>query len=77
MKISLHLQDWELTTPFRISGHEWVTTPTLAVQVEHKGCYGRGEAQGVFYLDETAESIFEQAETVLPDIRRGITREEL
>ena len=77
MKISLHLQDWELTTPFRISGHEWLTTPTLAVQVEHEGCYGRGEAQGVFYLDETAESLFEQAEAVLPDIRRGITREEL
>ena len=77
MNISLHLQDWELTTPFRISGHEWITSPTLAVQVERDGHYGRGEAQGVFYKDETAESIFAQAESVVSDIRNGITRDEL
>ena len=77
MNISLHLQDWELTTPFRISGHEWITSPTLAVQVERDGHYGRGEAQGVFYKDETAESIFAQAESVVSEIRSGITRDEL
>lgn len=77
MNISLHLQDWELTTPFRISGHEWITSPTLAVQVERDGHYGRGEAQGVFYKDETAQSIFAQAESVVSEIRNGITRDEL
>jgi L-alanine-DL-glutamate epimerase-like enolase superfamily enzyme len=75
--VSLHLEDWELVQPFRISGHEWVTSPTLVVQLFEDGCLGRGEAQGVFYLDETAESLFEQVDAVAGELRRGITREEL
>jgi L-alanine-DL-glutamate epimerase-like enolase superfamily enzyme len=77
MRVSLHLEDWELVQPFRISGHEWVTSPTLVVQLFEDGCLGRGEAQGVFYLDETAESLFEQVDAVAGKLRRGITREEL
>ncbi len=77
MEISLHLEDWELIQPFRISGMEWITSPTLVVQLAKDGCIGRGEAQGVFYLDETAESIFQQVERVVPEIRKGITRDEL
>jgi L-alanine-DL-glutamate epimerase-like enolase superfamily enzyme len=38
---------------------------------------GRGEAQGVFYQDETAESIFEQVDRAAGDIRKGITRDDL
>jgi L-alanine-DL-glutamate epimerase-like enolase superfamily enzyme len=77
MKISAHLEDWELTQPFRISGHEWLTSPTLVVQLSEGDFVGRGEAQGVFYLDETAQSIFEQVDAVAGEIRKGITRDEL
>jgi len=77
MKISAHLEDWELTQPFRIAGGEWLTSPGLVVQLSEDSFVGRGEAQGVFYLDETAQSIFEQLEAVIPEIRKGITREEL
>jgi L-alanine-DL-glutamate epimerase-like enolase superfamily enzyme len=77
MKISAHLEDWELTQPFRISGGEWLTSPGLVVQLAEDGFVGRGEAQGVFYLQETAQSIFEQLEEVIPEIRKGISREEL
>jgi len=77
MKICAHLEDWELVQPFRISGMEWITSPTLVVQVEEDGCVGRGEAQGVFYLDETAAGLFEQVDRITPEIRKGITREEL
>jgi len=77
MKISAHLEDWELTQPFRISGAEWLTSPGLVVQVAEDGHVGRGEAQGVFYRDETARSIFEQVEAVSSEIRKGITREDL
>jgi L-alanine-DL-glutamate epimerase-like enolase superfamily enzyme len=77
MKISAHLEDWELTQPFRISGHEWLTSPGLVVQLSEDGFVGRGEAQGVFYLDETAQSIFEQVDAVAGEIRKGITRDEL
>jgi L-alanine-DL-glutamate epimerase-like enolase superfamily enzyme len=77
MKISAHLENWELKQPFRISGNEWITSPTLAVQLTEDGFVGRGEAQGVFYLDETAESIFEQVDRAAGDIRKGITRDDL
>jgi L-alanine-DL-glutamate epimerase-like enolase superfamily enzyme len=77
MKICAHLEDWELVQPFRISGMEWITSPTLVVQVEEDGVVGRGEAQGVFYLDETAAGLFEQVDRIAPEIRKGITREEL
>ncbi|MCJ7816080.1 MAG: dipeptide epimerase [Xanthomonadales bacterium] len=77
MKFSAHLENWDLTQPFRISGAEWLTSPGLVVQLAEDGFVGRGEAQGVFYRNETAQSIFEQVHEVAGEIRRGITREEL
>lgn len=77
MDFSIHIADWELTSPFRIAGNEWVNSRCLVVQLGEGGCIGRGEAQGVFYLDETAESIFAQAHAVAGEIRKGISREDL
>ncbi len=77
MKISIHIEEWPLVTPFRITGVEWINSRGIVVQLSEDDCLGRGEAQGVFYLDETAESIFEQAESVVNTIESGITREEL
>ena len=77
MDFSIHIADWELTQPFRISNYEWINSRCLVVQLSEDGFIGRGEAQGVFYLDETAESILEQAHAVTAVIRKGISREEL
>jgi L-alanine-DL-glutamate epimerase-like enolase superfamily enzyme len=77
MDVSLHITEWELTQPFRISGHEWINSRCLVVQLSEDGFIGRGEAQGIFYLDETAESIFEQAHEVVAEIRKGLSREQL
>jgi len=77
MDFSIHIADWELTEPFRISGNEWINSRCLVVQLVEDGFIGRGEAQGVFYLDETAESIFEQAHAVAGEIRKGISRQQL
>ncbi len=77
MKFSAHLEDWEMKQPFRISGAEWLTSQGLVVQLGEDGFVGRGEAQGVFYRDETAQSIFEQVHAVAGEIRKGITRQEL
>ena len=77
MHFSIHIADWELTEPFRIAGDEWINSRCLVVQLGEDGCVGRGEAQGVFYLDETAESIFAQAHGVADEIRKGISREAL
>ncbi|MGB5486828.1 MAG: N-acetyl-D-Glu racemase DgcA [Lysobacterales bacterium] len=77
MDFNIHITDWVLTQPFRISGFEWINSRCLVVQLGQGGFVGRGEAQGVFYLDETAESIFEQTHAVAAEIREGISREQL
>jgi L-alanine-DL-glutamate epimerase-like enolase superfamily enzyme len=77
MDFSLHITDWKLTQPFRIAGHEWTTSQCLVARLGQDGFTGYGEAQGVFYLEETAESIFEQAHAVADEIRKGISRQEL
>ncbi len=77
MKLSVHLEEWELIRPFRISGAEWKTSPGVLVHLSDDGHSGRGEAQGVFYLEETAQSIFEQIHNIADTIRSGISRIEL
>ncbi|MEJ8566920.1 N-acetyl-D-Glu racemase DgcA [Elongatibacter sediminis] len=77
MKYSAHLEEWEMQQPFRITGSEWTHSRGLVVQIAQDGYLGRGEAQGVFYLGETAESLFEQAESVASEIEKGIDREAL
>jgi L-alanine-DL-glutamate epimerase-like enolase superfamily enzyme len=77
MKISVHIEEWQLTQPFRISNYEWINSRGIVVQLAEGGYLGRGEAQGIFYLDESAESIFEQVHDVADQIRKGISRQEL
>ena len=77
MKFSAHLENWELTEPFRIAGSEWRTSASLVVQLSEGGHTGRGEAQGVFYMQETAQSIFEQVHEVANIISSGISRKDL
>ena len=77
MKLSVHIEEWELMQPFRISNFEWVNSRGIVVQLGENGCVGRGEAQGVFYLDEDADSLFAQVHAVADELRRGLSREDL
>ncbi len=77
MDVSFHIADWELTQPFKIAGNEWINSRCLVVQLGENGFVGRGEAQGIFYMDETAQSIFEQAQALAAELRKGISRDEL
>jgi len=77
MKFNLHLTDWNLIQPFHIANKVWDTSPCLVVELSENGHIGRGEAQGVFYQNETAKSIYAQADAVAAEVRRGISREQL
>ena len=77
MKLTATIEDWELLRPFRIAGAEWLSSPTLLVELEADGHRGRGEAQGVFYLGETAESIYRQVDAARAEIEAGIDRSRL
>jgi L-alanine-DL-glutamate epimerase-like enolase superfamily enzyme len=77
IRFSAHLEDWELRRPFRIAGAEWRSSPTLVVQLESGGVTGQGEAQGVYYLDETCDSMLAQVEQLADQVSRGLNRAEL
>jgi len=74
MKVSAHIEEWDLKKPFRISGMEWTSTRSVVVQIGGDGCIGRGEAQGVIYTGETVETIIAQVYDVIDSMRSGITR---
>jgi len=77
MKFSAYIEEWEMKQPFRITGSVWTHSRGLVVQLGQDGKIGRGEAQGVYYLDETPESMLAEVDAVAEQIRRGISREAL
>jgi L-alanine-DL-glutamate epimerase-like enolase superfamily enzyme len=77
MKLSVHIEEWEMTQPFRIAGSEWTHSRGIVVQLQAQGHLGRGEAQGVFYIGETAERLYQQVNEVAGEIRGGVSRKEL
>jgi len=76
-EVSLSTEQWELETPFRITGHVFHIIEMLIVRISENGVAGRGEAAGVYYLDETGDSILAQAQSVQDEVARGADREEL
>lgn len=77
MQIKLNVEDWELRQPFRITGHEWRHSTCITVELGQDDFVGRGEAQGVSYLGETADTIVAQISSVADDVRAGMSRDEL
>lgn len=67
----------KFTIPFVIAGHTFESVELLTVSLFESGCRGRGEATGVYYLDETGRSMLEDVERVRADIESGIDRREL
>lgn len=77
MELKAKLEEWELKQPFRISGREFNSAMALVVEISDGKFLGRGEAQGVYYLGETGDSMMGQVEQVADDIRSGAGRLEL
>ncbi|MEJ8569256.1 N-acetyl-D-Glu racemase DgcA [Elongatibacter sediminis] len=77
MKFSTHIEEWEMRQPFRIAGSEFTHSRSLVVSLSDGQGTGRGEAQGAFYLGETAESMSAQLEALAPEIEQGLDRARL
>jgi L-alanine-DL-glutamate epimerase-like enolase superfamily enzyme len=75
--VSIHSESWPALIPFRISNNVWNDFPCVVCELEQDGAVGRGEALGVYYLDETVESMAEQLEAIAADLARGASREQL
>jgi L-Ala-D/L-Glu epimerase len=71
------VESLRLATPFRISGYTFAEGTVALVTLTDDGLTGRGEANGVYYFNDDADSICRTIEAQREVIERGITRAEL
>ena len=76
-KVSFSVTSWPTKAPFRITGYTFTEARVLTATITENNSTGRGEATGVYYLDETADSLLAQAETVKQALEQGANREQL
>lgn len=62
---------------FRIAGHTFTSVEVLLVTVSEGDACGRGEASGVYYLDETPASMLAEVEGCRSEIEAGASRQDL
>jgi len=75
--VSMSAEPWEFKYPLTITGYTFSSWNLVYVVIDEGGVCGRGEAAGVYYLNETAESMIAQIKSVIPALERGAGREEL
>ena len=75
--ISVRTESWPAIIPFRISNNVWDDFPCVVCEIEQGDMTGRGESLGVYYLDETTDSIAAQLEAIAPDLAAGADRHRL
>ena len=76
-EVNFSIEQWELESPFRITGHVFHIIDMLHVSIVENGTEGRGEAVGVYYLDETGDSVLADAEGIREALELGADREAL
>jgi L-alanine-DL-glutamate epimerase-like enolase superfamily enzyme len=77
LELDVALERLPLKAPFRISGYTFTEVPVALVTLRRDRCGGRGEAAGVYYLDDSPERMVAAIEKARADIEAGITREQL
>jgi len=77
MKMRVEVEQLSLKAPFRISGYTFKEVPVAVVTLSSGDASGRGEAAGVYYLDDTPDGIVRTLEANRAAIERGIGRERL
>jgi L-Ala-D/L-Glu epimerase len=70
-RLRVHTEYWKARSPFRISGHTWDGFDLVVCELREDGLVGRGEAAGVFYLDETPTSMQQQIAGVTRELQHG------
>jgi L-Ala-D/L-Glu epimerase / N-acetyl-D-glutamate racemase len=76
-ELSVVNETWEFREPFVITGHTFTVADIIVVTLSENGCVGRGEAAGVYYLDETGASMLADVEAVRAEIEAGADRQQL
>lgn len=76
-RISVRTETWPSLVPFRISGITFDDFPLIVCDIEEDGVTGSGEALGVYYFDETPESMTIQIEEIAEALAAGADRQQL
>jgi L-alanine-DL-glutamate epimerase-like enolase superfamily enzyme len=75
--LTVETGDWPLKTPLRIANGFFPTSEVVTVSITQDGAVGRGEAEGVYYLNDTADVIRGQIQSVRREIEQGADRSSL
>lgn len=74
--LELQLEPLPLAAPFRISGYVFDAMPAIVATLRDGSCTGRGEAAGVYYLDDRPEGMLATLEAHRAAIEAGISRDD-
>lgn len=75
--VAVRSESWPSIVPFRISSHVWDDFPCIVCEIEEDGLIGRGEALGVYYNDESLDSMAAQIRHITEELSAGADRTEL
>lgn len=76
-RVSNHIESWASLIPFRIANYVWDDYPSVVCEIEQDGVVGWGEALGVYYLDETGQSMLKELESITAQLAAGASRSDL
>jgi L-alanine-DL-glutamate epimerase-like enolase superfamily enzyme len=74
LKMHVAVEKLRLSAPFRISGFVFEEQDVVLVTLDDGRHQGRGEASGVYYLGDTAQSMVASVEAARAAIEQGIDR---
>lgn len=77
LSLDLAIESLPLAKPFRISGHVFTEAPVVIVTVSDGIHIGRGEAAGVYYLNDDVPAMVAAIEGARAAVESGITRDGL
>jgi L-alanine-DL-glutamate epimerase-like enolase superfamily enzyme len=74
LQLRVEVEKLRLSAPFRISGFIFEEVEVVVVTLDDGEYRGRGEATGVYYLGDTAQTMVAEIEAVRGPIEQGIDR---
>ena len=77
MRMHIETIERPLASPFVITGYTFTHLHAVWVTLEHEGHLGRGDGVGMYYLDETPESMTTELLAVQGAVEAGATRADI
>ena len=75
--LSVEPREMRFAAPFRISGYVFDAMPSIVATVATNGIEGRGEAAGVYYLQDDQAKMLAAVDEIRPAIEAGLGRQDL